>query len=181
VDIVYTRMAAGPMDYTPGAMRNSVEGDFYTSFENPMSYGTRCHQLGMFVVYFAPLQMLCDAPTEYEKYPDILNFISRIPVSWDETHVIDGKMGEYVVIARRKGDDWYIGGLTNWEERQLEIALSDFTEGDYMAEIFTDGVNANRKASDYVHEKVSVTSGQSLSVVMKKGGGFVIHLQKTKG
>jgi alpha-glucosidase len=178
VDIVFTRMAVGPIDYTPGAMRNSIEGDFITSNVNPMSYGTRCHQLGMFVVYYAPLQMLCDAPTAYEKYPDILAFLSKVPVSWDDTVPIAGKMGEYVVVARRKGNDWYIGGLTNWDERTIEINLADFASGTYQAEMVIDGVNANRMASDYQVVKREVSSADKLKITMKKGGGFAIHLNK---
>ncbi|MFW6277278.1 MAG: glycoside hydrolase family 97 protein [Prolixibacteraceae bacterium] len=178
VDIVFTRMMAGPMDYTPGAMENSVEDDFHQSFENPMSYGTRAHQLGMYVVYYSPLQMLCDAPTAYEKYPDILQFLSDVPVTWDETKVLDGKIGEYVVIARKKGNDWYIGGLTNWDEREVEIDLSEFASGSYNATLLLDGINANRIASDYQVQKKRVNSSDKLKINMKKGGGFAIQLKK---
>lgn len=178
VDIAFTRMMVGPIDYTPGAMTNSVEGDFHQSFENPMSYGTRAHQLGMYVVYYAPLQMLCDAPTAYEKYPDILQFLSDVPTTWDETKVLSGKLGEYVVVARKKGDDWYIGGLTNWDERYVEIDLSDFSSGDYNATLLMDGINANRIASDYKVEKKKVSSSDKLKINMKKGGGFAIQLKK---
>ncbi len=178
MDIAFTRMLAGPMDYTPGAMKNAVEGEFHTSFENPMSYGTRCHQLGMFVVYFAPLQMLCDAPTRYEKVPDILGFLSEVPTTWDETVALDGKLGEFAVIARRKGDNWYIGGLTDWNERDVTIDLSGFTDGTYEAEVFRDGINANKLAEDYIHETKQVTSGDSLVIPMKKGGGFAVVLKK---
>lgn len=178
VDITFTRMAVGPMDYTPGAMRNSVEGEFLMSNRNPMSYGTRCHQLGMFVVYYAPLQMLCDAPTAYEQHPGILSFLSDVPVTWDETVPLEGKMGEYAMIARRKGDDWYIGGLTNWTERKVEIDLSRFASGNYTATLLTDGINANRNASDYQITEKRVSSGEKIAVVMKKGGGFAVKLKK---
>jgi alpha-glucosidase len=178
VDIAFTRMAVGPIDYTPGAMRNSIQGEFITSNLNPMSYGTRCHQLGMFVVYYAPLQMLCDAPTAYEKEPEILSFLSKVPVTWDETYPIDGKVGEYVVVARKKGADWYIGGLTDWNERTVEIDLSGFTEGKYMAEMLLDGINANRIASDYQLVKKEVQASEKLKINMKKGGGFAIRLRK---
>lgn len=178
VDIVFTRMMAGPMDYTPGAMTNSSEGDWHQSFENPVSQGTRCHQLGMYVVYYAPLQMMCDAPTAYERYPDILEFLSDVPTTWDETKVLDGKLGEYIIIARKKGSDWYIGGLTNWTEREIEIDLSEVADGKYAASLYTDGVNANRNAGDYQYEEKQVSSANPLKVTMKKGGGFVIHLKK---
>ena len=178
VDIAFTRMMTGPMDYTPGAMTNSVEDDFHQSFENPMSYGTRAHQLGMYVVYYSPLQMLCDAPTAYEKYPEILQFLSDVPTTWDETKVLSGKMGEYIVVARKKGDDWYIGGLTNWDEREIEIDLSEFVSGDYTAKMLLDGINANRIASDYRFKEKKVNSTDKLKVEMKKGGGFAIQLKK---
>jgi alpha-glucosidase len=178
VDIAFTRMIAGPLDYTPGAMSNSIEGDFKINFINPMSHGTRCHQLGMYVVYYSPLQMLCDAPTKYEKYPDILNFLSKVPVTWDDTKVISGKLGEHVVIARKKGDDWYIGGLTDWNEREVEIDLSVFPEGEYTVDLLRDGINANRYAGDYAREVFKASSSDVLKVTMKKGGGFAMVLTK---
>ena len=178
VDIAFLRQVAGPMDYTPGAMTNSVEGDFQTSFQNPMSYGTRAHQLAMYVVYYSPLQMLCDAPTEYEKYPDILKFLSLVPVTWDETKVLSGTIGEYIVMARRKGNDWYIGGLTNWDEREVEIDLSGLISSEYNAIIFTDGMNANRRAGDYNVIERKVSASEKFNITMKKGGGFAVHLKK---
>nr|WP_321454223.1 glycoside hydrolase family 97 protein [uncultured Carboxylicivirga sp.] len=179
VDIAFTRMMAGPMDYTPGAMSNSIQGDYHVSYYNPQSMGTRCHQLGMFVVYFAPLQMLCDAPTAYEKYPDILNFLSEVPTTWDDTKAIEGKVGEYVIIARKKGDDWYIGGLNNWTEREVTIDLSKIIEkGNYKASLLIDGINANRNAEDYQYEEKSVSNTDQLKITMKKGGGFAIKLSK---
>jgi alpha-glucosidase len=177
VDIAFTRMIVGPMDYTPGAMSNSIEGDFKTNFTNPMSQGTRCHQLGMYVIYYSPLQMLSDAPTQYEKYPDILSFLSKVPAYWDDTKVISGKLGEYAVIARRKGNDWYIGGMTNWTEREIEIDFSVFPKGQYTLEVLRDGINANRNAEDYIHEILGVSSSDVLKVTMKKGGGFAMVLK----
>ena len=177
VDIAFTRMTAGPLDYTPGAMRNSTEGAFLTSNEMTMSQGTRAHQLGMFVVYFAPLQMMCDAPTAYEKYPDILKFLSTVPVTWDETVVLDGAIGQYVIVARRKGDDWYVGGLNNWDERDIRIDLSRFADGSYEASILKDGLNANRLATDYQHDTLEVSTESTIGLTMKKGGGFAIHLK----
>jgi alpha-glucosidase len=177
VDIAFTRMTAGPLDYTPGAMRNSTQGNWVTSNEMTMSQGTRCHQLAMFVVYYAPIQMLCDAPTAYERDPDILKFISTVPVTWDETVVLDGAIGEYVIVARKKGEDWYIGGLNNWDERSISIDLKRFAEGSFQASIYQDSVNANRLASDYTHRVTQVTSGDTIQLTMKKGGGFAIHLK----
>lgn len=176
VDIVFTRMLAGPMDYTPGAMRNSTKGNFFTNNSNPMSYGTRCHQLGMYVVYYSPLQMLCDAPTAYEKYPDILDFLSKVPVSWDETVVLDAKLGEYVVIARQKGENWYVGALTNWDARTLTVDLSFLGNRTYQGRLFLDGINAHRKAEDYQVKTRALTARDSLTLELKPGGGAAIEL-----
>lgn len=180
VDIAFTRMIAGPLDYTPGAMTNSVQNDFHQSFENPMSYGTRCHQLGMYVVYYAPLQMLCDAPTAYQQYPDILNFLAEVPTTWDDTKVLAGKLGDYIVVARKNGDDWYIGGMTNWDEREVEIDFSEILSGRYTATILMDGINANRIAEDYRSENRTVSNSDILKITMKKGGGFAIRLKPVK-
>ncbi len=139
VTIPFTRMMAGPMDYTPGAMRNATKSSWSASNSSPMSHGTRCQQLGMYIVYDAPLQMLCDAPTQYTKYPDILSFLSKVPVSWDDTFVPDGKIGEFIVTVRRKGNDWYVGGLNNETPREYTIDFSFLPEGKYVASIFRDG------------------------------------------
>lgn len=179
VTLAFTRMMAGPLDYTPGALRNAAKGGFATSFDTPMGYGTRAHQLGMFVVYYAPLQMLCDAPTAYERVPDILSFISGVPVSWDDTRVLAGTIGEYVVIARRKGDVWYVGGLNNWTERTVRLDLSKLGLDGFKATILRDGINANRDATDYVHETRLLEANTPVPMVMKSGGGFVMRLEKT--
>jgi len=177
VDLVYTRMLAGPMDYTPGSLRNSTKGNFQTNFSKPMSHGTRCHQLAMFVVYYAPMQMLCDAPTAYEKYPDILAFLADVPTTWDDTHALDGKIGEYVAIARKKGTDWYIGAMTDWSERDIILDLSFLDEGSYQATFFTDGVNANRDAEDYQMKKYEVDRSSKIKVSLKSGGGVAVRLE----
>jgi len=177
VDLVYTRMLAGPMDYTPGSLRNSTKGNFQTNFSKPMSHGTRCHQLAMFVVYYAPMQMLCDAPTAYEKYPDILAFLADVPTTWDDTHALDGKIGEYVAIARKKGTDWYIGAMTDWSERDIILDLSFLDEGSYQATFFTDGVNANRDAEDYQMKKYEVDGSSKIKVTLKSGGGVAVRLE----
>jgi alpha-glucosidase len=122
--------------------------------------------------------MLCDAPTSYEKYPEILSFLSKVPVTWDETVALDGKLGEYIVVARKKGNDWYIGGLTDWNERTIEIDPSAFTSGRFSAEMLVDGINANKNASDYQYLKKEISFSDKLSVTMKKGGGFAIFLKK---
>ncbi len=178
VDIVFSRMLVGPMDYTPGAMRNSIQGDFHTNYTNPMSQGTRAHELAKFVVYYAPLQMLCDAPTQYTKYPDILSFLADVPTTWDETKVLDAKVGETVSIARKKADDWYIGAMTNWQERKIEFTLDFLEEGSYEMTLFMDGVNANKNAEDYKVSKRTVTKSTKINLELKKGGGAVLVLKK---
>lgn len=172
--IPFIRMLAGPMDYTPGAMRNATKLDFHLSNSLPMSQGTRCHQLGMYTVYEAPLQMMADSPTAYMKEQESTNFISQIPTTFDETIALDGKVGEYVAIARRKGNKWFVGGLTNWSSREMTIDFSFLGKGNYSAEIFKDGINANKDATDYVREIINVTNADKLTINMANGGGFAI-------
>jgi alpha-glucosidase len=172
--IPFIRMLAGPMDYTPGAMRNATKLDFHLSNSLPMSQGTRCHQLGMYTVYEAPLQMMADSPTAYMKEQESTNFISQIPTTFDETIALDGKVGEYVAIARRKGNKWFVGGLTNWSAREMTIDLSFLGKGNYSAEIFKDGINANKDATDYVHEIIKVANTDKLKINMANGGGFAM-------
>lgn len=178
--IPFIRMLAGPMDYTPGAMRNATRGDFRPSNSMPMSQGTRCHQLGMYVVYEAPLQMLADSPTAYMKEQESTTFIARIPTTFDETIALDGKVGEYVAIARKKDNTWFVGGLTNWSAREMTIDMSFLDKGIYTAEIFKDGINANKDATDYKRETVKVTSTDKLMLNMANGGGFAIIISPEK-
>lgn len=141
-----------------------------------MSQGTRCHQLALYVVLESPLNMLCDSPTNYEKEPAYTRFVAQIPTTWDETKVLGGEVGEYIVTARRKGDVWYVGGITNWTERTVEVDLSDLLQGSCRVEAYTDGVNAYRKGSDYRRQTMTLT-GASLAVRMAPGGGFVLRVE----
>jgi len=169
-------MIGGPMDYTPGAMRNSTQTSFGFSNSTPMSRGTRCHQLGMYVVYDAPLQMLCDAPTEYIKYPDILDFLAKVSVTWDQTIILDARLQDYIITARQKGNSWYIGGMNDWTERTMDIPLHFLPDGDFTAEIIADGINASRLAGDYQVRKQEVNKNSVLKITMAPGGGFVIRI-----
>ncbi len=178
--IPFIRMLAGPMDYTPGAMRNATRSDFHPSNSLPMSQGTRSHQLGMYVVYEAPLQMMADSPTAYMKEQESTSFIAQIPTTFDETIALDGKVGEYVAIARRKGDKWFVGGLTNWSEREMTIDLSFLDKGIYSVEIFKDGINANKDATDYKHEIIQVANTDKLTVNLANGGGFAMIISAEK-
>lgn len=169
----FTRMVAGPMDYTPGATINAVKSDFMMNWSHPMSQGTRAHQAALYVVFESPLQMLCDSPSNYYKAPEFASFIAQIPTVWDETKAIEAKAGEYVVIARRKGDVWYLAGLTNWTGRSFDVPLSFLGDKQYSVEIFADGVNANTYAQDFkMINRSGVSATQSIKINMASGGGW---------
>lgn len=176
VTIPFIRQVAGPMDYTQGAMRNAVKGSYYPCNSEPMSQGTRCRQLALYVVLESPLNMLCDTPSNYEREVDCGKFIAEIPTVWDETRVLDGKMGEYIVTARRKGNTWYIGGITDWKERDIEIDCSFLSDGTFNGTLIKDGTNAHRIGRDHRHETISVNRKTRLKIHMAPGGGFVIKL-----
>ena len=178
VSIPFIRMLAGPMDYTPGAMRNANKANFRAVNGNPMSQGTRTHQLAMYTIFEAPLQMLADNPTIYQKEQESTNFIAAVPTTFDQTVALDGKVGEYVSIARRKGSTWFVGAMTNWDARQLTIDCSFLSAGNYKAIIFADGLNANRDATDYKRTEQNVTSKDKLTVNMASGGGWTARFEK---
>ena len=178
VTIPFIRMVAGPMDYTQGAMRNAARGNYRPINSEPMSQGTRCRQLALYVVFNSPLNMLCDSPSEYMREAESLRFIASIPTVWDETVPLSGKVGEYVALARRSGDDWYIGGITDWESRDMTINLSFLPAGQYEMTLFRDGVNAHRKGIDYRKETRTVASGETITLHLAPGGGFAAHLRK---
>ena len=175
--IPFIRMLAGPLDFTQGAMRNANRDNYRAVWTEPMSQGTRCRQLAMYVVYESPFNMLCDSPTAYEKEPECTEFIAKIPTVWDQTVAIDGKVGEYCVIARRAGDVWYVGGMTNWDERELELDLSFLGNGNYKITEYVDGVNANKIARDFRLTE-STLNGRTKKVRMAKGGGFALKIEK---
>lgn len=179
VSIPFIRMLAGPMDYTPGAMTNANKEDFRIINDRPMSQGTRCQQLAMYVVYYAPLEMLSDAPTRYEKEPDILHFLASAPTVWDETLPLDGKVSDYVLMARRKGTTWWVGAMTDWTARSLTLDLQFLGEGTYRMELFRDGANAHRVGDDYVHDVITVTRNDKLSLELAPGGGWAARITPT--
>lgn len=178
VTIPFIRMVAGPMDYTQGAMRNAAKGNYRPINSEAMSQGTRCRQLALYVVFESPINMLCDSPTEYMKEPQSLEFISQIPTTWDESVAVNGKVAEYVTLARRKGENWYIGGLTNWSARDMDIDLSFLPEGNYKITLFVDGVNAHKKGADYQYKEYNINSNESLNLHLAPGGGFAAKLEK---
>ena len=177
VTIPFIRMVAGPMDYTQGAMRNASKGNFRPVNSEPMSQGTRCRQLAMYVIFESPINMLCDSPSNYIREPESLDFIANIPTVWDESIAIDGEVAKHVTIARRKGDTWYVGGMTDWSARDMEINLSFLPKGNYRITLFRDGVNAHRVGRDYKREIFETSSSDKLSVHLAPGGGFAAKIE----
>jgi alpha-glucosidase len=165
-------MIAGPLDYTPGAMKNANKANFRPINASPMSQGTRCHQIAMYILYEAPFEMLADNPTNYMREPESVKFISSIPTVFDQTIALDGKVGEYAVLARRKSGTWYVAAMTNWNARDIQLDLSFLGEGDFEAEVFRDGINADREATDYKRELIKLDSKDKLNIHLSTGGGW---------
>lgn len=190
VTVPFIRMMAGPMDYTQGAMRNASRASYRPVHDEAMSQGTRCRQLAEYVVFDSPLNMLCDSPSNYMAEKECLEFIASVPTVWDETRGLDGKVGEYIVLARRRGDVWYVGGMTDWSARTLDIPLDFLSDGEYEMELYVDGANAHKAAKDYLKKTIGfkVLDGKVYSdsshfssgrfeVKMAPGGGFAIFLK----
>jgi alpha-glucosidase len=176
VTIPFTRMVAGPMDYTPGAMVNMDKANFTPNFTRPESQGTRAHQVALYIIYESPLQMLCDSPSNYMKEQETTDFIVKIPVVWDDIIGIDGKVGNYLLLARRLGKEWFVGALTNWKSRDMDLDLSFLPAGNYSMEIFQDGINADRYAGDYKHLKTKIKSGDKMKIHLAPGGGWAARI-----
>jgi len=176
VTLPFTRMIAGPMDYTPGALVNMDKANFTPNFTRPESQGTRAHQVALYVIYESPLQMLSDSPSNYMKEQETTDFIVKIPVVWDDIIGIDGKVGDYILLARRSGKDWFVGALTDWTSRDMDLDLSFLPAGKYSIDIFQDGINADRYAGDYKHLKASVKSGDKMKIHLAPGGGWAARI-----
>lgn len=176
VTVPYIRMAAGPMDYTQGAMTNANRQNFRAIYDEPMSQGTRCRQLAEYVVFESPLNMLCDSPVKYRAASECARFIAEVPTVWDETVALDGEVSKYVVMARRSGETWYIGALTDWESREIELDMSFLPDGEYSVEIYQDGANADKFASDYKRSVTQMPAEKKLKAVMASGGGWVAKI-----
>jgi len=174
--IPFIRMLAGPMDFTPGGMLNAVKEDFKIVFNRPMTQGTRCRQLAMYVVYESPLQMLCDNPSNYLKESECLDFLSAVPTVWDTTIVLDAKVSDYVLIARRSGNEWFIGAMTDLAPRNLTLNCSFLKDGDYNIEFYRDGVNAVRYAGDYKKVKSEISASDKLKLHLAPGGGWAARI-----
>jgi len=178
VTIPFIRMVAGPMDYTPGAMVNAQKENFKDIWNRPMSMGTRCHQLAMYVIYESPLQMLADNPSNYLKEHECTEYIASVPTVWDDTKVLHAKVGDYIGLARKSGDEWFIGVMSDEEAREFEIDFSFLSEGEYSIEFFEDGTNAHRYASDYKKQVQKVSSVSKMKIKLAPGGGWAAKLVK---
>jgi len=176
ITLPFTRMFLGPMDYTPGAMRNASRNNFAPINGQPMALGTRCHQLGMYVVFESPLEMLADSPSNYLREPEIMEFLGPIPSVWDDSKVLDARIAEYALVARRSGKDWYVGAMTDWTPRELEVDFSFLPEGNFALQAYEDGVNADRYGSDYKMLKQSVNRATKLKIKLAPGGGWAARL-----
>jgi alpha-glucosidase len=173
----FTRVLAGSTDYHLGGFRAVPPDSFHTQYTRPLVLGTRCHMLAMYVVLENYLQMVCDYPSAYEGQPGF-DFIKEIPTTWDETKVIDAKVNEYIIDARRKNNDWYIGAITNHEERQINIPLNFLADGKYEATIYTDADDTNIHPDNLIIQRKNVSKETNLSLKIASGGGLVIHLKK---
>lgn len=176
----YIRMFTGPMDYIPATMRNSTEAGFKPIPDIPMGQGTRAHAMALFVILSSPLTMLPDSPTEYTKEKECLDFLSKIPVEWDESKLLTGKIGKYTVLARRAGTTWFIGATTNKDGRTLEISTDFLATGKYDIEIIADGANANTAANDYKLANRELNAGEKLTIKMANGGGWLAKITLKK-
>ncbi len=176
--VLFTRMVAGPLDYTPGAMRNMTRAAFRPSNSLPGSQGTRVHQMALMSLFEAPLQMLCDTPSQYLKNQECFDFMAKVPTVWDETIGLAADVDKFAAIARRKGDVWYVSAIGAWQPQELVITLDFLAQGEWVAEIFEDGVNANRDATDYIHREEKVQTGSKFAVKLGPGGGFTARISR---
>lgn len=179
VILPFTRMVAGPMDYTPGSVCNAHKEVWEPDYHSPKGMGTRCHHMAMFVVYESPLQMMCDSPTNYLKEPQSLDIIKQIPTVWKQTVPIDARVGEYIVVARESATgDWYLGAMTNRESRQIKINLDFLPEGDYLATICADGTDSDIDANDFSIVEQPVSCESVLDIDMHSEGGYIAVIKR---
>lgn len=172
----YIRMFTGAMDYIPATMKNSTKDNFRPLGDYPMGQGTRAHAMALYIVLSSPLTMLPDSPSDYNREKDCTDFLMKLPVVWDETVLLKGKIAEYTVMARRSGKEWYIGAITNWDKRQLDIETGFLAPGKYRLEAIEDGKNANARAEDYRKTEITFQAGDFLKLSLTSGGGWVAHI-----
>jgi alpha-glucosidase len=174
----FIRMLGGPLDYTPGSMRNATRAAFkHLGHGIPFTQGTRCHELAMYVLFDQPLAMLCGSPTNYEKYPDIMKFLSAVPTAFDDTKVLKAEVGKYAMVAKKKGNSWYVGAMTSWSPRELTLDFSFLPKGTaYQADVYTDTPTSNEDAERYRHKVIKIDRQSTLQLHLSSGGGAVIYL-----
>jgi len=177
VIVPFIRMISGPMDYTPGAMRSATQSSYFINYSNPMSQGTRCHQQAMYVIYEAPLQMLADNPSAYKSEQECTDFIAQIPTAFDKTIAIDAKIGEYALLARQKDSIWYLGAMTDWQERDLSIDFSFLGDGNFELTLFQDGYNASKEATDYKKIITTIDKNSKINIHLANGGGWAAMIK----
>jgi alpha-glucosidase len=178
VTIPFTRMLAGPLDYEPGYLNNASKAQFRMIEKNPQSQGTRCHQLAMFVVYDNPLQIFSGNPSQATREGSFMHLLGSIPTIWDETIIPDARVGDYIITARKHGNDWFVAGMTDWSPREMDLPLFFLEDGNYNATLCTDGVNADNYAADYLITSRVLNMNDTLKIKMAPGGGFLIKLVK---
>ena len=178
VTIPYTRMLAGPMDFTPGSMRALGKANWKATNDLPSSQGTVARQLAMYVVYDTSLPMLSDMPTAYERQPDALDFLESVPTTWDETLGLDGRIGEWALVARRKGHEWWMAAMTDWERRTVLVPLTFLEAGSWEATLWSDGANADKVGTDYRRRVSDAQAPGTLRLDLAPGGGAVVRLRR---
>jgi alpha-glucosidase len=174
----FTRMLAGPMDYEPGFLNNAAQKSFRNVEGNPMSLGTRSNQLAMYIVYDNPMQFFSGNPSQGFQEPQFMELLGSIPAGWEETNILDAKVGNYIITARRKNQDWYIGGMCDWSGKNTAIDFSFLPAGTYQATICKDGMNADKFAADYTIYSQIIDPTTVLNLQMAPGGGFLVKLIK---
>jgi alpha-glucosidase len=179
VTLAFTRMLAGGFDYEPGILNNATKKQKLPISGVVTSAGTRCHQLSMFVIYDDAMQIFSGNPSEAMREPEFMNLLGHLPTAWDETVIPDAKVGKYIVSARRKGDNWFVAGMTDWSARDIQLKFDFLGPGNYKATICRDGINADRYAADYIIQKdVPVSRQDEMKIHLAPGGGFLIRLDK---
>ena len=178
--IPFIRMAAGPMDFTPGAMTNiNKPQNMKANFNKPMTLGTRAHQVAMYTVFESPIQMLCDSPSIYKKEQETVDFIKQIPTIWDQTKVLKAAITDYLVVLRKKDEKWYLGAMTDNNKRNFDVKLSFLNPNTrYKIQIFKDGKNADKNAMDYKFETVELDSQATINIPLARGGGYSAIFEK---
>jgi len=176
----YIRMFTGPMDYIPATTRNSSKNSFRKSGDYPMGQGTRAHAMAMFVIFNSPMTMLPDSPSDYYREQMCTDFLANIPVEWDETRLLKGKIGRYTILGRRHGDEWFVGAITDWDARKFTLSTQFLNKGKYQVDIISDGINADTRAEDYRRSTIHIQKGEDIELNMVSGGGWVARFTPVK-